>query len=197
MRLFKTQVCIAAATLLAAGALMTVQVQAREETPPPSTRVDDDGRMSAPAILPGIGRGVQQPSPVSLTTGQMDAMQLVGFTVQGFAGDRGILNLTLECQKLFASSRVCTASEVAKSVIVPAAGLCGHAWIQSEGITLLDPNASTVNCAGWTSASAAEMGLTVTMGVDTECYGGFVARSCQEQHPVACCAQIVLTQSAP
>jgi hypothetical protein len=123
-------------------------------------------------------------------------MQLVGFTVIEVAGDRGILNLARECQKLFASSRVCTAGEIAGSVIVPEIAVCGHAWIQGDGATLLGLR-TVANCANWTSASAQDLGLTVTIGTESECYGGFITRRCNELHPVACCAYVEKTQTAP
>jgi len=126
------------------------------------------------------------PHPASPLTEDL-GYQLVGFSAETFAGNRGILNLNRTCQRRFPLSRVCTAQEVSQTIAVPMPPGYGYAWIQNGGGA---GNSAGRDCNGWTSDSKEVRGVTIEMGADTGCYGGFLLRGCDELHPVACCARV-------
>jgi hypothetical protein len=119
-----------------------------------------------------------------------DEVQLIGFSEVAVPGNRGILNMTLACQKSFRGSRICTAAEIQHSVHVPAqrnAAAWGSAWISSEGLLPGAVADAQSDCEGWTSNSGANKGASMAIGPEHGCYGGFVAMGCNTELLVACC----------
>lgn len=127
-----------------------------------------------------IGPG--DPSVPAPTTPSQDSdapFRLVGFTTTLFPGSRGVLNYTLACQTQFPDSRMCTFEEISDTVVVPEAPGIGYAWMRM----------SSTNCRDWTSSSADDDGVAISLGCDG-CYGGAWIRSCDTPLAVACCAPL-------
>ena len=121
--------------------------------------------------------------------------QLVGFSSMPVTGDVGVLGMTVECQKDFADSRMCTSVEVMETVNVPG-GLAGDAWVrpisqpfhtQVSGERSVDASGvgeetRRISCGGWRS-----VGLK---GLMTDAAGRFGFFSCNLAAAVACCALV-------
>jgi len=119
-------------------------------------------------------------------------MQLVGFTTRIFAGNAGVLNMSLGCRNEFLGSRMCTLQEVNMSVLIPRAPVGeGNAWIQNLGVR--DGSLPDNNCNGWTATpSALSMRVDgTTLAWQGECYGGVVLMNCSLKLPIACCSKHV------
>jgi hypothetical protein len=155
-------------------------------------------------LAPGGRGGVERPPllpdpipspPVSPQGLPYDGYQLVGFTEEMFEGNRGVLNLSRACGATFAGSRICRMEEILNTVQVPEVPdhlLGEQAWIltsepefQAHGIV-----DSTTNCAGWSSNSGQDHGLTIELGLQCGCYGAFLAARCDVGRVVACCARL-------
>ena len=124
--------------------------------------------------------------------------QLVGFTPTLLTGGAGVLGFTLECQKEFDGSRMCTSVEVMETTVVPS-GLVGDAWVRptfspfggGEPVTnSLDASglargSNTLTCSGWSLSVSDRSGLAVESG------GSFTVNvSCSDPRPIACCALV-------
>ena len=155
------------------------------------SRPIDDMAEPTPVIPPDIPIVIDPPGD---TPGEHYAdFQLVGFTTETFAGNRGILNMSRACGRLFKHSRACSAAEIMKSVEIPevSPGLPpGFAWVQAAGVgQMLDSGGKPVSdCNGWASASNRLYGWAIELGDPHGCYGGFMAESCDQELVVACCA---------
>lgn len=147
---------------------------------------------------PGLPRPVD---PVIAPTAETSSFRLVGFTAVSLPANRGILNYTLACQREFSGSRICTMSEVAGTLSVPAPPGYGHAWVRAAtgrddvpawfGPEDSRPRELRVlpnDCNGWTTDSPLALGTAMDLGRSPECYGGFHAVSCDRSLAVACCA---------
>ena len=132
---------------------------------------------------------------VALPAAGVSNFQLVGFTGQKFAGNGGLLAMSTACQSQFPASRVCSSSEVANTVKLPAGLPGGGAWVQPSlvGGVLIGtvPGAvdaqggvlpGTVPCGGWTRADNGAIGLAVTAA------GQVTALTCDNALSAACCA---------
>lgn len=123
------------------------------------------------------------PRPIAPTvTFRSDEMQLVGFTRVHVAGNEGVLNMSIACQREFRASRMCTVNEVNRSLYIPEALGGGYAWVQSVASDAVDPQ---LNCHGWMSSSVEHHGTSIELG---ECYGGMAMTTCNSRLAVACCA---------
>ena len=157
------------------------------------SRPIDDFAEPPPEIPPGMPAPIYP--PVSPQGEHFDGFQLVGFTSETFAGDRGILNMSRGCSRLFEHSRTCTAAEIMQSVEVPELlpGMhLGFAWVQSRGLAEILASSGTrvTDCNGWASASNSVYGWAIELGDPDGCYGGFMAEACDQELVVACCAVV-------
>ena len=157
------------------SAVLSVQAQTQYRFPRP---IGDDG-----------GRGEPPPvDPVPVLTASPIEFQLIGFSAKAVDGNHGVLNMTRACHGSFPGSRMCTVEEIDRTVNVPDPPHLGHAWIQ---IGSTPQRGRIDDCAGWRSNSAKDKAVTIELGSESGCYGGYVTRSCNELLSVACCAPIV------
>ncbi len=128
------------------------------------------------------------PTPVPVVpptglTGTAEAWEFVGVTNRYLAGNRGVLNYTLECQAQFPGSRMCFVEELLRTRNVPRRLADSYAWIQPDSSL-----SETTTCKGWMSGLNTDTGLAIA--IDPTCYAGFVQKSCDSRLAVACCAPV-------
>ncbi len=164
---------------------------------PPGDRNPDESRHLAPNPAPE--RPANLPIPILPPTpgpgaGGDETLNLLGFSTETFAGNRGILNMTRACQEQFSGSRVCTAGEILRSINIPASPAPGFVWVQSATTF---STAGISDCGGWTSNAATDRAWAIELGPDHGCYGGFHPRSCDQQLAVACCGRRASAEIEP
>jgi hypothetical protein len=170
-------------------------------------------RLAALAAFVAIGAVFlsQLPAAAVKPTPVVPRFQLVGFTDDTFQGNKGVLGFTLECQKVFAGSRMCSSREIIETVTVPQLPQPpAAAWVRPsfEGLASTPSNFATsadpvialdasgqrnlpedLNCESWNSSDHHEYGLAT--GADAEGQSAIFGNApCDELFRVACCAVV-------
>ena len=176
---------VVAATCFPAAVTVTIAqspTQPIEDLTPP-------GR-DLPPRMPGPG----VPEPPTPAGQHYEGFQLVGFSSEQFAGNRGVLNMTRACAVEYEQSRICTASEIMNTVeppVVPVQLRHRLAWVIASGAERfidLEKTSRVSDCKGWSTDASRELGLAIELGEHQDCYGGFMPTSCEQELVVACCA---------
>ena len=108
-------------------------------------------------------------------------LRLVGFTAKRSTGTIGLFQLHALCREEFGvKSRMCTLSEVQRTVSIPALPM-DTAWVNTEKFAPADVVDRLSDCGGWSDAGGA--------GAVVDDLGRFMSvHSCSEAHAIACCA---------
>jgi hypothetical protein len=189
---------VALAVAVVAACFLNAPTGAIAQSPPrPIDELAPPGR-GLPPVLPDPGIP-PEPTP---SGNHFAGFQLVGFSEEPLAGNRGVLNMSRACALQYEHSRICTALEIMQTVETPEIPLRLRnqlAWVLSVGaerILALDaesplPGRETQpvsDCRGWATDSPAETGLAIELGESPGCFGGFMPEPCDQELVVACCA---------
>ncbi|MCP3978765.1 MAG: hypothetical protein GY716_05465 [bacterium] len=186
---------VVVALLLCLGALPAMTDPIREDDRGPVRdlqRIPPPGLIEGPAPLPHPEVPI---SPLSIKIVQGEP-QLVGFTHDRLAANRGVLSFTRACHQMWPGSRMCTLSEINRTSLAPSPPTGeDRAWVNVEAApdVLFDVGAAgsagkaheLSNCRGWNSTSDRDFGLSIGLRED---YGSCLASRCEERLVVACCA---------